>query len=659
MGPNYAPLVVDGLAACAACAAAGCPACREPAFTAAFDADRLYGVRYAAGLPRPNGRRPVRAEWRSRSGWPHAGRSPSEAAVALARDLAALAQARFVGGAARRSWPAMKRAMDLDAAMRRRWPDVAPAPRRAAAVEAPGPPPRVLYTLSDALGVPPALLLDLPVSRPACLMCKGPGCDACRDLVAYAAYDGTRLFRVDVYRHDGTAWSEPPLYVHWENAAGLVLDHPREEAIALALSLVVHYQLDQAANREMADRGDPFDPASRKLFAVPQEYRRRIDQRWSPRGNRRAVEGDLRARAEGSRHFLGPVRSASVWWSGAELSFSAGRAGAQPVTKSLVLADSALLEGWLARWCAARAAEGLVEVAAGTEADRLVRLGAWDGVTPVVVTLGAVGVRAAVQVARLESKPYRVDALEPIAPTEEARFDDAASAVGWLDDREQAWRARGALPIGEEPTLDELPPPPAPIRALERTAWLPERGESPDPVGWTGGLPRLDEGVAWPIGPDGTPLAFAGAFRHPAIGWFQLFFDAVDAVREDSVVVVAGLGLVERAAPHGVRVFPRQTIAAWREVVDLPASAARAWEALYDRPPSSLLHGRCHVGLKLGGWPAWIQNDDTPEVHGDELALLVQLQSDPKGWMWGHDSGVLYVFGDHVPHHAASVIQGH
>lgn len=107
--------------------------------------------------------------------------------------------------------------------------------------------------------------------------------------------------------------------------------------------------------------------------------------------------------------------------------------------------------------------------------------------------------------------------------------------------------------------------------------------------------------------------------------------------------VLKDLELVELAAPEDVDSKPRDEgraggVASFARITDHPSSEERHAIAL-DQEASEAVPSR--GGDKLGGWPAWVQGDETPACPhcAQRMAPLVQLDDSPAAHTPGRPTG--------------------
>lgn len=198
-----------------------------------------------------------------------------------------------------------------------------------------------------------------------------------------------------------------------------------------------------------------------------------------------------------------------------------------------------------------------------------------------------------------------------------------------------------------------------------------------------GGMPYIPRGEAWPLCAGcrrrlsficQADLRAAGLDRDLRVPFFQFFFcwkchpwdgadpesrgrwlvRSFDRVSEASAASPAELGdgngdagLGKSAVEHAVAFEPGRSLPDWEtiadvapEVIDLAEDENEdaPWEA-YDAAVEAIVGPPpAHDHSILGGWPAWIQGNATPDGYR-QLAMI----DSEGGIMWG-DSGAAYLF---------------
>lgn len=190
-----------------------------------------------------------------------------------------------------------------------------------------------------------------------------------------------------------------------------------------------------------------------------------------------------------------------------------------------------------------------------------------------------------------------------------------------------------------------------------------------------GGHPYFNEGEAWPATKDGRPLEFImQVFSQPGfalpgnIKLVQLYFDfeefPYDTNGDGWLLKIyenddwSNIKYIEK--PEGLNECKYCEIK-FENGLSLPdletiSNNHRDIDELLDiidpDDPYEIYNGIVHEltgygsgGHQLGGYPYWIQNHETPiDEAGNQLQLLLQVDSDDDaGLMWG-DAGLLYFY---------------
>ena len=224
--------------------------------------------------------------------------------------------------------------------------------------------------------------------------------------------------------------------------------------------------------------------------------------------------------------------------------------------------------------------------------------------------------------------------------------------------------SRRIEPLVRPATRIELSPPTTPPQDAELVSHF-------------GGLPYCEAGERWPRRSNGKPLHFvfqifnqANLEIPDAIRLIQFYYD-LDALsfdtadggwqvriykklRIDNRVCAEPPALLDITPYCDVRFTRGQSLPDW-EGIDLfdPAASDLSCVLNPDSPwdcyqqAAQARVGDSEFGSQLGGYPQWIQGEDTPEADdGQPMKLLFQVDSSPQaGLMWG-DAGLVYVFYD-------------
>ncbi len=190
-----------------------------------------------------------------------------------------------------------------------------------------------------------------------------------------------------------------------------------------------------------------------------------------------------------------------------------------------------------------------------------------------------------------------------------------------------------------------------------------------------GGHPYFNEGEAWPATKDGRPLEFVmQVFSQPGfalpgnIKLVQFYYDFEEFPFETEsdgwLIKIYGnddwsnikyiekpegqnnCNYCEVVFENGVSLPGLETISnQYRDIDEMLhiVNPDEPWE-VYEYFTKKLTANGLG-GNQLGGYPYWIQNDETPtDEAGNQLQLLLQVDSDDDaGLMWG-DAGLLYFY---------------
>jgi len=191
-----------------------------------------------------------------------------------------------------------------------------------------------------------------------------------------------------------------------------------------------------------------------------------------------------------------------------------------------------------------------------------------------------------------------------------------------------------------------------------------------------GGDPFFEQGETWPT-VDGKPLSFIcqfydleGQFFPDGVKLVQFFFDQEelafetddqgwlvkvysDTSKDKSEFLEKPAGL-EKSKYCEVSFEPTKSLPRWEEIdrhgdqaskLSCVLNEGEPWGA-YDSVVTKLA-GEHEEGSQIGGYPMWIQGDETPNTSdGKVMKLFFQIDSEEKaGLMWG-DVGLIYIFFD-------------
>jgi len=196
-----------------------------------------------------------------------------------------------------------------------------------------------------------------------------------------------------------------------------------------------------------------------------------------------------------------------------------------------------------------------------------------------------------------------------------------------------------------------------------------------------GGHPYFEKGESWPTMKDGQPLDFifqvfnTGDINlpwHIKILQFyycyegEVYFNEADGwqIKTYSEYSPDKMELVPKPDSLKTAKFCRidfsyaKTLPDWEELNEHTPLAAKLSSVLDEEDPwvnygdvVKELTGKNDFQSNFGGYPHWVQGNDTPHnEQGKELPLLFQLDSEENaGLMWG-DCGLIYIFYDPEKH---------
>lgn len=233
------------------------------------------------------------------------------------------------------------------------------------------------------------------------------------------------------------------------------------------------------------------------------------------------------------------------------------------------------------------------------------------------------------------------------------------------------------------------------LKSVKKTASLLRLEPRPDDLPQTaskfGGVPYSEQGEEWPVCAGcRAPLSFIcqvdlkeTALRiGPGIGFFTFFYcwecAPWGAVDEEPgswhlrLYPRVDLSLMVRVRPPaavtvtrscGVSVAIAPSYPSWPTLLNIRPDAARLFAQEKDVEPSEVyedaveqLVGEQDYYSRVGGYPEWIQDDETP----DGMILLAQVESEEDADIsWG-DAGCAYLFvSQTTPHASRLIVQCH
>jgi uncharacterized protein YwqG len=192
------------------------------------------------------------------------------------------------------------------------------------------------------------------------------------------------------------------------------------------------------------------------------------------------------------------------------------------------------------------------------------------------------------------------------------------------------------------------------------------------------GLPYFEEGEGWPRTRDGRPMDFIFQivnennllpkeikilqfyydwksrpwFAHNP-GWLVKSYPSIETAKQKTILNPAR----EIDAFIGIGYEKAYSLPDWQAIgsIDPEISEAccqlapdRPW-SLYAEITGDIFGADSCLGSWLGGYPAWLQGNDTPaNENGQEYTFLMQVDSEEDaGLMWS-DMGLVYLFMDPV-----------
>ena len=214
--------------------------------------------------------------------------------------------------------------------------------------------------------------------------------------------------------------------------------------------------------------------------------------------------------------------------------------------------------------------------------------------------------------------------------------------------------------------------------------------ENSQMVSHFGGNPYFEKGESWPKTDNGNHLAFIfQIFNTPelelpeSIALVQFYYDWEEfpwetssegwlvkiykKVNQDMVGFIATPSTLETAKYCLINCSATNSLPDW-EGIDLhspPASKLSCaldenepWDS-YDQVVEKLIGEQDYLS-QLGGYPKWVQGEETPnDSNGNPMKLLFQIDSeDNAGLMWG-DVGLIYVFYDESSEKIEFTLQCH
>ncbi len=204
-----------------------------------------------------------------------------------------------------------------------------------------------------------------------------------------------------------------------------------------------------------------------------------------------------------------------------------------------------------------------------------------------------------------------------------------------------------------------------------------------------GGYPYFEEGEKWPVTKSGKHLEFIfQVFNDPELelpndirliqfyydwnefpwdtesdGWLVKIYKELHP--EKKLSILKPQLDVEFTTFCEIDFIPIESLPDWEglethnaEAADLSYTLNRAepWES-YEQVAAKLI-GEKDYQSQLGGYPQWVQGDDTPkDKDGNPMKLLFQIETDEEiDLMWGPD-GTVYVFYDPEQEKVEFIIQ--
>jgi hypothetical protein len=84
-------------------------------------------------------------------------------------------------------------------------------------------------------------------------------------------------------------------------------------------------------------------------------------------------------------------------------------------------------------------------------------------------------------------------------------------------------------------------------------------------------------------------------------------------------------------------------------------NSERPWVAYFQAAETHI--GKSEIASQIGGYPQWIQSDETPAAYGEPIPLLFQLDSEDDAGLMFQDMGLLYCFLENTDSEPELILQ--
>lgn len=228
---------------------------------------------------------------------------------------------------------------------------------------------------------------------------------------------------------------------------------------------------------------------------------------------------------------------------------------------------------------------------------------------------------------------------------------------------------------------------PATLLKVASASSQPENSEF---ISQFGGQPYFEKDESWPTNKKGKPLDFifqvfnSSDLQLPSsIELIQFYYDwnecpwetssdgwlvkIYKTVNKENALLIDKPTQSKKSKYCEINFQPIQSLPNWEGLEEYSTHASmlsskldeeEPWEA-YDMAVNKLI-GQVSYQSQLGGYPSWVQGDETPQdKEGKSTQLLFQINSEySAGLQWG-DAGFIYVFYDEQTEQIEFTLQCH